>query len=61
MFIGIGIISASWVFILLSVVRAIATFVVAIPEERFCLEKYDNVYQEYMNRTPRWIGIPKSG
>ena len=60
MFIGIGIISASWVFILLSVVRAIATFIIAIPEERFCLEKYGNIYQEYMNRTPRWIGIPKS-
>ena len=60
MFIGIGIISASWVFILLSVVRAISTFIIAIPEERFCLEKYGNIYQEYMDRTPRWIGIPKS-
>ena len=60
MFIGIGIISASWVFILLSVVRTISTFIIAIPEERFCLEKYGNIYQEYMNRTPRWIGIPKS-
>ena len=61
MFIGIGIISASWVFILLSVVRTISTFIIAIPEERFCLEKYGNIYQEYINRTPRWIGIPKSG
>jgi len=23
-------------------------------------EKYGTDYQEYMNRTPRWIGIPKS-
>ena len=30
-------------------------------EERCCLERYGNVYREYMNRTPRWIGIPKSG
>ena len=60
-FIGIGIISASWVFILLSVVRTISTFIIAIPEERFCLEKYGDTYREYMDRTPRWIGIPKSG
>jgi len=31
-----------------------------IVEERFCLEKYGDAYREYMNRTPRWIGIPKS-
>jgi protein-S-isoprenylcysteine O-methyltransferase Ste14 len=29
-------------------------------EERFLLEKYGDTYREYMNRTPRWIGIPKS-
>jgi len=29
-------------------------------EERFCLEKYGDAYREYMNRTPRWIGFPKS-
>jgi protein-S-isoprenylcysteine O-methyltransferase Ste14 len=30
-------------------------------EERECLEVYRNTYGEYMNRTPRWAGIPKSG
>jgi hypothetical protein len=40
MFIGISVISASWVFILLSLVRAISTLIIAIPEERFCLEKH---------------------
>ena len=29
-------------------------------EERFLLEKYGDIYREYMNRTPRWIEIPKS-
>ena len=32
-----------------------------IDEERFLLEKYGDVYQQYLKRTPRWIGIPKSG
>ena len=28
-------------------------------EERHCLKVYGNAYREYMDRTPRWIGIPK--
>jgi len=60
MFIGMGIASASWVFILLSVARTISTLIIAIPEERSCLEKYGDAYREYMNRTPRWLGMPKS-
>jgi len=31
-----------------------------VAEERGCLETYGDEYKEYMNRTPRWIGIPKS-
>jgi len=61
MFTGVGIASASWVFLLLSTAYAVLSFVHAIPEERSCLEKYGDAYREYMNRTPRWIGIPKSG
>ena len=59
MFIGVGIASASWVFLLFTVVNTILSIICAGPEERFCLEKYGNAYREYMNRTPRWIGIPK--
>jgi len=29
-------------------------------EERMCLEKYGDVYREYMEKTPRWLGLPKS-
>jgi len=58
--IGTGIASASWLFLLLSVVVVITHFYNAIPEERECLEGYGNAYREYMSRTPRWIGIPKS-
>ena len=57
--IGVGIASASWVFLLFAVVSAILTPFLAIPEERGCLELYGDAYREYMNRTPRWIGIPK--
>ena len=60
MFIGVGIASVSWVFLLFSIVYTVLSFVIAIPEERFCFEKYGDAYREYMDRTPRWVGIPKS-
>ena len=58
--IGIGIASASWLFLLLMIIHIILAILCAPAEERFCLEKYGDSYQEYMNQTPRWIGIPKS-
>jgi protein-S-isoprenylcysteine O-methyltransferase Ste14 len=61
LFVGVGIASASWVFLLFSILRTIASFMLLAPEERYCLEKYGDAYREYMNRTPRWIGLPKSG
>ncbi len=61
MFTGVSIAAASCVFLLFSIVYTYLSFITAIPEERSCLEKYGDVYREYMNKTPRWIGIPKSG
>jgi protein-S-isoprenylcysteine O-methyltransferase Ste14 len=61
MFIGVGIASASWIFLLFSIVYSVFMLSFASSEERFCLEKYGNAYREYMNRTPRYIGVPKSG
>jgi len=59
-FVGVGIASASWIFLLLSVVIMVLQNSQIIAEERGCLETYGDEYQDYMNRTPRWIGIPKS-
>ena len=61
MFIGTGIASASWVFLLFSIVHITPSFVHAIGEERFCLKKYGDTYRQYTSRSPRWMGIPKSG
>jgi protein-S-isoprenylcysteine O-methyltransferase Ste14 len=58
-YIGIGIASASGLFLLISIVSIILTILISPAEERFCLKKYGNTYCEYMDRTPRWIGIPK--
>ena len=58
-FLGAGIASASWVFILLTVLMAVLVSLSVADEECYCLEKYGDTYREYMNITPRWIGIPK--
>ena len=61
LFVGTGIASASWVYILAALLL-LATYRIAymIPEERMCCEKFGNVYRKYMNQTPRWIGALKS-
>jgi protein-S-isoprenylcysteine O-methyltransferase Ste14 len=57
--IGGGIASASWLFLLLSVLFAVTHLMNGICEERICLVAYGSLYQNYLARTPRWIGIPK--
>jgi protein-S-isoprenylcysteine O-methyltransferase Ste14 len=56
---GVSIASASWFFLLFPVVVGVAYFIKM--EEAECISYYWNAYREYMNRTPRWIGIPRAG
>jgi len=58
-YIGIGIASASGLFLLLMVVSIVLSILIAPAEERFCCEKYGDTYRDYMNRTPRWLGASK--
>jgi protein-S-isoprenylcysteine O-methyltransferase Ste14 len=58
--IGLGITCSSWLYLLLVVVLMILLHANSSAEERFCLCRYGDEYQKYMNRTPRWIGLPKS-
>jgi len=58
-YISVGIASASWIFLLASAVWLILIRIGVGNEERYCIRKYGDNYCEYMNKTPRWIGIPK--
>jgi len=57
---GIGVACVSWVVLSITAVFMILVHTGIVSEERSCLQKYGNAYREYMNKTPRWIGIPKS-
>jgi protein-S-isoprenylcysteine O-methyltransferase Ste14 len=62
LFLGVTIISASWVFLLFTIIVGVGVsrpYFIKI-EEAQCLGHYGATYREYMKRTPRWIGIPKS-
>ncbi|GAH88143.1 unnamed protein product, partial [marine sediment metagenome] len=59
-FLSIAIAGVSWVFLLLIVIMQSFHIIYAPAEEQYCLKRYGKDYREYMNRTPRWIGIPKS-
>jgi protein-S-isoprenylcysteine O-methyltransferase Ste14 len=59
---GVSIASVSWVFLLFAIISGVGVtrpYFVKV-EEAQCLGHYGAAYREYMNRTPRWLGIPKS-
>lgn len=60
LYIGIGIATASWIILLCAILWLVLFHIVSPSEEQFLLEKYSDIYHEYMNKTPRWIGLPKS-
>lgn len=60
-FIGVGIATASWSFLLFAVVQTVLNAYLTVAEERGCLETYGDEYEAYLDKTTRWIGVPKSG
>lgn len=59
--VGLGIICSSWLYLLLTLVLLILLNENLSAEERYCLHRYGESYQQYKNKTPRWIGIPRAG
>jgi len=56
---GVSIISASWVFLLFPIIVGVGAGYFIKIEEAFTLGHYGKTYREYVNRTPRWIGMPR--
>jgi len=59
-FASISLACTSWLVLLLTIVWFIIVDRVVIIEERLCLEVYGDSYREYLTRTSRWIGLPRS-
>jgi len=56
---GAGIAAISWLFIIFSLIMAFCFYQEALIEERYCLNKYGKAYHDYVNRTPRLIGVAR--
>jgi len=59
-YICVSIMSLSWIFLVITSIHVIHLLIVVPAEERYCLKTYGKEYQDYMERTPRYIGLPKS-
>ena len=59
-FLSVSIATASWVFLLFTILLIAASFYSASIEEDSCLMQYGEAYREYMNKTHKYLGMPKS-
>ena len=57
---GIALASVSWVYFVITFMFILIVYYISPFEEEVTLKKYGETYKEYMKRTPKWIGIPKS-
>jgi protein-S-isoprenylcysteine O-methyltransferase Ste14 len=60
-FLGVSLTTASWVFLLFTILLIFASFYYAHLEEASCITQYGETYRKYMEKTPKYLGIPKSG
>jgi len=56
---GIAIACISWAYVVLTILFILMVNYLSPFEEAITLGHYGKAYKEYMNRTPKWIGIPK--
>jgi len=57
--IGIFLMTLSWLYLLIMLICIFHILVVVPSEEKYCLERYGKRYYDYVNKTPRWFGLPK--
>ena len=58
---SVSIMSFSFIFLIILITGLIHLLLAVPAEEQYCLKKYGKDYQDYIARTHRWLGFPKSG
>lgn len=58
-YLGVSIATGSWIFLFFSVLLIVGYILCVGSEEEECLKQYGGAYRQYMDITPKWIGIPK--
>jgi protein-S-isoprenylcysteine O-methyltransferase Ste14 len=60
-YLGVSVAAASWLFLLITIITFFLQRYQMLKEEKYCCEQFGDAYREYIDRTPRWMGIPKPG
>jgi protein-S-isoprenylcysteine O-methyltransferase Ste14 len=60
LYFGIAIACIAWVYLLIIILFIVIINYMSPFEEAITLKHYGKAYKEYRERTPKWIGIPKS-
>jgi len=55
-FVGLGLVTASWLYLLLAVTYQVALYWLIRGEERWCLAEYGEPYRRYMQQVRRYAG-----
>jgi protein-S-isoprenylcysteine O-methyltransferase Ste14 len=58
---GIAIACISWVYLVITFFYILSMYYLSPFEEAITLGHYGKAYKDYMKRTPKWIGLPKTG
>jgi len=58
-YLGVAIACISWVYLLITILFIILVYYMSPLEEAITLDHYGANYEEYMKKTPKWIGLPK--
>ena len=61
MSLGIGIATVSWIIIVAALALAILSYPTFNIQERSCIDMYGQSYKRYLDNTPRWLGVRKTG
>jgi protein-S-isoprenylcysteine O-methyltransferase Ste14 len=59
-YLGIAVACVSWIYLVITILFILIMHYISPFEEAITLGHYGKAYKEYMKRTPKWIGIPKS-
>ena len=57
---GIAFACISWIYVLINLLFIVVVNYSSPLEEAVTLKHYGKTYKEYIEKTPKWIGIPKS-
>ena len=57
---GIAFASVSWIYFVITIMFILIVNYISPFEEEVTLKKYGKTYKKYLEKTPKWIGMPKS-